>query len=72
MYITANMCILVNAEGHSSDDFLWFSQMNIFLFMMGDVVNYEDTRRWIDDFIFIQKQTVTVHLSCETEKKFWT
>jgi len=55
MYNKDSKSILVNAEGHSSDDFLWFGQVYIFLFMMGNVVNDEDTRSWIDDFIFIQK-----------------
>lgn len=55
MYNIDRTSILVNAEGHSSDDFLWFGQVYIFLFMMDSVVNDEHTRRWINDFIFIQK-----------------
>lgn len=62
--------ILVDANGHGSDDFLRFDQMYVLLFMTDDVVDDKDTRCRIDNHVFVHKQTVAIHLSGESEKKF--
>lgn len=70
MYNIFIKIVLINAECHGCNDFLWLGHAYIFLPMIDRVVNYEDTGRRVDDFVFVQKYTVTVYLCCQTEKKF--